>query len=102
MVNRCKELKKLKIPYFPSGDRQGNNYNVNTKEEKIVFDYTGYNFDRIEKLGVFEYWLFLHDAVIYNHSMTEDGRKYLDDCYRMEQIKPDRKALREKFNDGGE
>jgi len=32
--------------------------------------------------------------------MTEEGRKYLDDCYRMEQTKPDREALRRKYKGG--
>jgi len=28
---------------------------------------------------------------------TEGGREYLDNCFRMEQVKPDRDKLREKI-----
>ena len=63
----------------------------------MVSEYTGYNFIEIEDLNVLEYWLLLRDAVVYNCSQTEDGRKYLDDCWRMEQTEPDRQGLREHF-----
>jgi len=43
----------------------------------------------------------LRDAVIFNHSQTEEGDKYLDKCWTLEQTEPDRKALREKFKRGG-
>ena len=39
------------MPYYPSDSDDGH-YEVNTIEEKIVSDYTGYNFDRIEELEV--------------------------------------------------
>ncbi|SKA99765.1 hypothetical protein SAMN05443428_1387 [Caloramator quimbayensis] len=71
-------------------------YEVNTLEEKLVCDYTGYNFDRLEELTVFEYWLLLRDAVIYNYNQTKEGREYLENCWRLEQTEPDRKILREK------
>jgi len=51
----------------------------------------------LEELEVFEYWLLLRDAAIYNHMQTEEGRKYLDNCWRMEQTSPQRDALRKKF-----
>jgi hypothetical protein len=28
---------------------------------------------------------------------TEEGRKYLENCWRVEQTKPDRKAIRRKM-----
>jgi len=46
---------------------------------------------------LFEYWLLLRDAAIYRYNQTEAGQEYLDNCWRMEQTKPDRKKLREKF-----
>jgi len=48
-------------------------------------------------MEVFEYWLLLRDAVIYNYMQTEEGNKYLENCWRMEQTSPDRKALRKKM-----
>lgn len=96
MVEQRKELKKLKIPYYLDDDGNKGHYEVNTIEEKIICEYTGYSFDRVEDLEVFEYWLLLRDAVIYNYMQSEKGREYLDNCWRMEQTEPDRKALREK------
>lgn len=66
-------------------------------EEKTVCDYTGYCFDRLEELEVFEYWLLLKDAIVYNYMQTEEGREYLDNCWRIEQTEPDRKFLRERM-----
>jgi len=97
MARQGKNLKKLAIPYYNDGDSDEGHYTVNTLEEKIVCKYTGYNFDRLEDMEVFEYWLLLRDAVIYNYMQTEDGREYLENCWRMEQTEPDRGALRNKF-----
>ncbi|MBU3153505.1 hypothetical protein KPL46_01100 [Clostridium estertheticum] len=66
-------------------------------EEKTVSTYTGYDFDRLEDMCVFEYWLLLKNAIIYNYMQTEEGREYLDQCWIMEQTKPDRAKLREKY-----
>lgn len=84
------------MPYYPS-DSDNGHYEVNTIEEKIVSDYTGYNFDRVEELEVFEYWLLLRDAVIHKYLQTEEGREYLENCWTIEQTKPDRQSLREKM-----
>nr|MBK5235704.1 hypothetical protein [Clostridium sp.] len=85
------------MPYYDDGNGDEGHFTVNTIEEKIVCKYTGYDFDRLESMGVFEYWLFLRDAVIYNHMQSEEGNKYLDNCWRMKQTSPDRKRLREQF-----
>lgn len=84
------------MPYYPS-DSDNGHYEVNTIEEKIVSDYTGYNFDRVEEIEVFEYWLLLRDAVIHKYLQTEEGREYLENCWTIEQTKPDRQSLREKM-----
>ncbi|WP_242850468.1 hypothetical protein [Clostridium botulinum] len=97
MVKWGKEFPKLKIPYYPSEeDEDKGHYEVNTIEEKIVCEYTGYTFYQLEDLEAFEYWLLLRDAIVYNYTQTEAGREYLENCWRLEQTKPDRKSLREK------
>lgn len=52
------------------------------------------------------YLTYRRDAYIYYLEQTEDGREYLENAWRMEQVKPDRKALREQLrkesNDGEE
>lgn len=82
------------------GDGDGQHYEVNTLEEKIIREYTGFAFRDLEELDVFEYWLYLRDAVVYNYSQSEAGLEKLNDCWRMEQVNPDRAALRNKFGKG--
>ena len=69
--------------------------------EKIVADYTGLNMLDIEELDYFDYLQYRRDAFIYNMSQTEKGREYLDNAYRLEQIEPERKKLRDQFGEEG-
>lgn len=78
-------------------DNEQGHYEVNTIEEKTVSDYTGYNFDRIDELEVFEYWLLLRDAIIHKYMQSKEGVEYLENCWRMEQTEPDRQSLRKKM-----
>lgn len=61
----------------------------------MVQEYTGINFLELGEVGVFTFWTYLHDAVIWNNSQTEDGRKYLENAYNYKQTKPDRTGLKE-------
>ena len=98
MVKQRKNIPKLKIPSYDDGeDSDEGRYRVDTMEEKIICKYTGYDFDRLEDMEVFEYWHLLKDAVIYNRMQTEEGREYLEKCYRLEQTEPNRQAIREKI-----
>ncbi len=78
-------------------DSDEGHYEVNTIEEKTVSNYTGYDFDRVDELEVFQYWLLLRDAIVYKHLQTKEGSEYLEKCWIMEQTKPDRESLREKM-----
>jgi hypothetical protein len=64
-------------------------------------DFTGFNFVQIAELDVFEYWAILRDAVIYKYMQTQEGLEYLEKCWMLEQTKPDRERLREKFGKEG-
>lgn len=46
------------------------------------------------------YLYFMREANIHKLMQTKEGREYLDNCWRMEQTKPDRKKLREKMRKG--
>lgn len=46
------------------------------------------------------YLYFMREANIHRLMQTKEGREYLDNCWRMEQTKPDRKKLREKMRKG--
>ena len=48
-----------------------------------------------------QYLIWRRDAYIHMLSRTEAGQEYLDNAWRMEQTKPDRKKLREKFGKEG-
>lgn len=67
----------------------------------MVADYSGLNFIQIEDLPIDVYLLLLRDAFIYRQERTEEGREYLANCWRLEQTKPDRKKLRERFGKEG-
>lgn len=71
-----------------------NPYNIETISDKVVAEYTGLSFSEIDALNIFVYWLYLRDAVIYNHSHTEEGHQYLDRCWAAVQTEPDREKLR--------
>lgn len=96
---RKRKEPKLNVPYAPSGESKGR-YFVNALEEKMVSDFSGYDFDRIENLSIFEFWALLHDAVVYNCQQTEEGRKYLNACWLHSQTEPDRGALQKYFGKG--
>ena len=44
-----------------------------------------------------DYLLFRRDAFITRMNQTKEGREYLRDAYNLEQVNPDRKALRDQF-----
>ena len=67
----------------------------------MVADYSGLNFVQIEDLPIDVYLLLLRDAFIYRQERTEKGREYLTNCWRLEQTKPDRHKLRERFGKEG-
>lgn len=56
---------------------------------------------QIEELPIDVYLLLLRDAFIYECKKTESGRAYLENCWRLEQTKPDREKLRERFGKEG-
>ena len=60
-------------------------------------DYTGLNFHEVRKLEYIQYLTWRRDAYIWWLSRTEEGQKYLDNAWRMEQTEPDRAALRRKL-----
>lgn len=63
--------------------------------------YTGLNILEVEELDYIDYLTFRRDAFIYKMSKTDKGEEYLNNAWRLEQTKPDRKKLKEKFGKGG-
>ena len=80
------------MPYYPRQDKKGEiPYTILTRPEKLVMDYCHINIYEVQEMEIDIYLFFLR----------EEGRKYLKDCFRMEQTKPDREGLRERFGKKG-
>jgi hypothetical protein len=66
-----------------------------------VAEYTGLTFLEVEQLDYLTFLTWRRDAFIHKMSQTEEGQKYLDNAWRMEQTQPDRAALRKQFGKEG-
>ena len=89
-----KQRPKLTLPYYPPETESRAFFKNTTIEEKIVREYTGIDFINIDEVGVFDFWRYLHDAVVWNHSSDPED-KYLENAYNFMQTKPDRTGLQE-------
>ena len=52
---------------------------------------------QVEELDYIDYLIYRRDAFIYKYGQTEKGQEYLNNAWRLEQTKPDRDGLRQKF-----
>lgn len=66
----------------------------------MVAQYTGLNILEVQQLDYIEYLQYRRDAFISKMNQSEEGREYLQKAWNLEQTKPDRKSLREKFGKG--
>ncbi len=86
IIHLRKEL-GLEIPYYPA--RRDNasevKYTAYTVVDKLVADYANMSIYDIDKISILEYWLLERDAFIEALSKTKEGRKYLNDAYRINQ-----------------
>ena len=89
------------MPYYPGGSSGDEvRYKLNTKGEKLVIDYLNITIFDVQEMPIDLYLYFMREANIHKLMQTKEGREYLDNCWRMEQTKPDRKKLREKMQKG--
>lgn len=85
------------MPFYPGEEgKRDIPYTLKTRGEKLVMDYCRLNIAQVQELQIDTYLFLMREAMIYENSRTEEGREYLHNCWRMEQTKPDRKAIREK------
>ena len=66
----------------------------------MVADYARISILEVGELDYIDYLVLRRDAFISRLRQTEKGKQYLDDAYRLEQTKADRKTLRERFGKG--
>ena len=89
------------MPYYPGGGSGDEvHYRLHTKGEKLVIDYLNITISDVQEMPIDLYLYFMREANIHRLMQTKEGREYLDNCWRMEQTKPDRKKLREKMRKG--
>lgn len=74
---------------------------IKTTWEHLVAQYTGLNILQVAELDYIDYLIYRRDAFIYRMSQTDKGKEYLNNAWRLEQTKPDREQLREKFGKEG-
>ena len=60
-------------------------------------DYARMSIPEVQDLNFIQYLIWRRDAFIHRLSQTEEGQKYLDNAWRMEQTEPDRVKLRKKL-----
>ena len=63
----------------------------------MVAEYAGLTLYEVREMDYLAYLTLRRDAFIHKLNQTEKGREYLDNAWRMEQVKPDRVALRKKL-----
>lgn len=82
--------RNLQTPYVPE-ESEFKPYLLNKSGDlKIVSDYTGLNFNEVYQLEIFDFWQYLHDAVVWNCSRTAEGKDYLERAYLLKKKEPDR------------
>lgn len=64
----------------------------------MISDYSGLSFFEINDLDFDVYKLLLRDGFIHGLEQTKEGREYLKNAWILEQTEPDRKKLRDNFN----
>lgn len=74
--------------------------NSSTSTEKIIADYTGLKFPEIYNLPYSEYLLYRHDAWVANMMQSDEGKEFMQTCWRLQQTNADVDAIR-KFNEKG-
>ena len=89
------------MPYYPQGSKGGHEYTTTSYWVHKVAEYTGLNFFEVWSMPYVMYLTLRRDAFIAWLSKSPAGQEYLDNAWRMEQTKPDRASLREKFGRKG-
>lgn len=79
------------------GDNDNEYLYTETKDMKLVSDYSGLSFNDVLLLDCITYKRLLKDAFIDMMSKDEAGREYLENCWILKQTNPNRSKLRKAF-----
>lgn len=72
-------------------------FGITTQREKLVADYAGVSLFDVYQMDLFTYWALLHDAIVTINAQTEEGRKWLNNAWRIQQTQPDTEKLHKKY-----
>lgn len=69
------------------------------EQYSLIYRYFGLDISEQMELDTLTFSTLLRDAFVMRLKETEDGRDYLERCWRYGQTEPDRKSLREQFSE---
>lgn len=93
----------IDFPTKPTSDANKDPYanpymdNVETRKYHLVNKYYGVDYQQALKLDVLTFTRLLRDAYVMSLSESEEGRKYLYDCWRLSQTDADMAAIMQDF-----
>lgn len=89
-MEKLREEIGLEIPDYPvTPTGKEVKYTVYTQLDKLAADYANMSLYDIDDVPILDYWLILRDAFISKLSVTEKGREYLNNAYRLTQTEAD-------------
>ena len=89
-MEQLREETGLVIPDYPvTPTGKEVKYTVYTQLDKLAADYANMSLYEIDDIPIIDYWLILRDAFISRLSVTEKGREYLNNAYRLTQTEAD-------------
>ena len=82
------------------GDDKAYHIKPETAGEKLVIDYLNINIFDVQLMPMDIYLYFRREAYITKLLETQEGREYLENCWRIGQAEPDRESIRAKIKKG--
>ena len=83
-LEEIRETAGLEIPYYPAKlSGKEIKYTVYTELDKLAADYANMSLYEIDDIPILDYWFIVRDAFISKLSVTEKGREYLNNAYRL-------------------
>ena len=90
---------RYKFPSCPIENEEEHHYpTIGLQPYSLIYTYFGIPIDKQLDLDSYSWNRLAADAAMLKLMETEGGREYLENCWYLEQVEPDRKRLREQFS----